>query len=187
MDLVRCIGMSPLVGTIGALISRLVSGSIVDSCVVNLTMTATVVAQSTPGELSAAHARFEGIKNCTLCHTLGKNVANDNCLSCHTELGARISSQVGFHARLQQKRCIECHKEHHGRMFSLVRFDTKSFNHSSVGYVLEGKHRLIECARCHRKENIKAKDVLRNTAMIDRKSTRLNSSHSRASRMPSSA
>ena len=123
--------------------------------------------QISPGDLSSAHAQLEGMGNCTLCHSLGKNVANENCLSCHTELRSRMGARTGFHGSLGGHQCVECHKEHHGRDFSLVRFDPKSFNHSSIGFKLEGKHTQQKCDKCHNRVNIKAKDVLRNQAMLD--------------------
>ena len=49
----------------------------------------------------------------------------------------------------------------------LVRFDTKSFEHASVGYALEGKHRALGCERCHTQRSIKAPDVLRNAALMN--------------------
>ena len=117
-------------------------------------------AQISPGELSSAHAQLEGVGNCTQCHALGRAVPNDNCLACHTELRTRIQANTGFHAAVRDKPCVECHKEHHGRKFALMHFDTRSFDHRSTGFVLEGKHRQLECEKCHTKANVKARDVL---------------------------
>jgi predicted CXXCH cytochrome family protein len=127
-----------------------------------------VNAQIAPGELSAAHEHLEGIGNCTRCHSLGKSISGTNCLNCHTELRSRIDAGKGFHAGIRQKPCTECHKEHHGRNFSLLRLDTKSFDHAVTGFALEGKHRSVECRKCHVKENIRATDVLKNSEMISR-------------------
>ncbi len=128
------------------------------------------VAQISPGDLSQPHASLEGVQNCTKCHTLGKkSVENTNCLACHTELRSRIAAGNGYHARVNQKNCAECHNEHHGRGFTLVRFDTKGFDHSSTGFVLEGKHSPLECAKCHSTDHIKAADILKNRDIMARR------------------
>ena len=124
-------------------------------------------AQISPGDLSAPHASLEGMGNCTKCHALGKEVSNDNCLACHTELRARVTAGRGFHGKLTGKPCAGCHNEHRGRGFTLVRFDQKNFNHDETGYVLEGKHRPLECVRCHTQSHITAKDVRANKSLLD--------------------
>ncbi|HMK39756.1 MAG TPA: cytochrome C, partial [Bacteroidota bacterium] len=123
-------------------------------------------AQISPGELSSPHASLEGMGNCTRCHDLGKEVANAKCLECHTELRTRVNAGKGFHAGLTAKQCAECHSEHHGRNFTLIRFDRTRFNHDGTGFALEGKHRPLECARCHAQEHITAKDVRANRALL---------------------
>ncbi|MCX6283385.1 MAG: hypothetical protein NTW31_04010 [Bacteroidetes bacterium] len=57
-----------------------------------------VIAQISPGQLASVHSNLEGISNCTHCHTLGDKVTNDKCLSCHTELKARLDLHKGYHA-----------------------------------------------------------------------------------------
>jgi len=131
-----------------------------------LAVPAAVLAQISPGELSAAHASLEGMENCTKCHSLGKTVANDNCLACHTELRTRISGKTGFHAGLADRQCVECHKEHHGRTFAIVHFDTRSFDHTQTGFNLEGKHQGQACEKCHVREKIQARDVLQNKTLL---------------------
>ena len=39
-----------------------------------------------PGELSEKHAKYEGMGNCTLCHTVGSGVTDAKCLDCHDKL-----------------------------------------------------------------------------------------------------
>ena len=134
---------------------------------VTLLRAATATAQISPGDLANAHASLEGMGNCTQCHALGKEVTNAKCLDCHTELRARVSAGKGFHAKLTAKQCVECHSEHHGRNFMLVRFDQKKFNHDETGFVLEGKHRPLDCANCHAAGHIAAKDVRANRALLD--------------------
>jgi hypothetical protein len=107
-------------------------------------------AQISPGELSKAHASLEGIANCTQCHTLGHTLANDRCLACHDEIGARIRAGRGPHARSAGSACVECHKEHHGRSFKIVQLDRDRFDHAGeAGFPLNGKHRSLKCESCH--------------------------------------
>ncbi|MFA6541086.1 MAG: cytochrome c family protein, partial [Bacteroidota bacterium] len=115
--------------------------------------------QISPGELSEPHKTLEGMENCTQCHTIGKAISNDNCLNCHTEIKTRIVHNKGFHATAKSKECIECHKEHHGRNFTIIRFDKSKFDHSIVGYKLEGKHASLQCEKCHTKDKITVKDI----------------------------
>lgn len=118
-------------------------------------------AQISPGELSSAHANLEGISNCTQCHTVGKSLSNANCLKCHTEISSRIQQHIGFHSTIGTKECAECHQEHLGRNFSIVKLDTATFDHSKVGFRLEGKHKTIGCRQCHTPAKIIAGDVLK--------------------------
>ncbi|MFZ1703230.1 MAG: cytochrome c3 family protein [Saprospiraceae bacterium] len=115
-----------------------------------------VFAQISPGKLSKAHASLEGISNCTACHDLGAKVSEKKCLECHSALSARISQNKGYHSskEIKGKTCISCHSEHHGVNFQMIRFDQKTFNHSLTGYELKGEHKVIDCAQCHKPENI---------------------------------
>jgi hypothetical protein len=123
--------------------------------------------QLSPGELSGAHAGLEGLSNCTKCHAIGKAVAKENCLECHTELARRIQQHKGLHGSISGHDCVECHKEHHGRTFSIVKFDQKSFNHGKyTGFALEGKHTGAECASCHKAQFIRAADVRTNAVLM---------------------
>jgi hypothetical protein len=124
-------------------------------------------AQISPGDLSAAHASLEGVTNCTSCHVLGKTATNQKCLGCHDELGTRATAAKGFHASLLGRQCSECHKEHRGRGFDLVRLDTRSFGHRQTGFSLEGKHRTLECRKCHSSAYIRATDVKRNPRLLN--------------------
>jgi hypothetical protein len=116
------------------------------------------VAQLSPGKLSKAHSKLEGMSNCTQCHTIGDKVSNQKCLACHKELNARVSKNKGFHvsAQVKGKDCITCHSDHHGLNFEAVRFDKKTFNHNLTGYELKGGHKskIKNCNECHKAENI---------------------------------
>lgn len=116
--------------------------------------------QISPGPLSSAHASLEGIEHCTACHTLGKSIANANCLHCHTEIGSRMNAGTGYHGSLSSRQCVECHKEHHGRDFPIVRFDPKTFRHDGVGFPLVGRHAKLGCRECHKKDLLKSSDIL---------------------------
>ncbi len=115
-----------------------------------------VFAQISPGELSQAHQKLEGLSNCTQCHVLGEKVTNEKCLACHDEIQSLISKSEGYHTstEVKGKDCFACHSEHHGRNFDLIRFDEANFDHDLTGYKLEGKHRQIKCAECHQSKNI---------------------------------
>jgi hypothetical protein len=123
------------------------------------TCAGTALGQISPGELSAPHANLEGVENCTKCHSVGKAISDDNCLSCHGEIKTRIVQKKGFHATIGAKHCFDCHKEHHGRQFEVIRFDKKTFDHASVGYSLQGKHAKVDCEKCHTKDKVAAKDI----------------------------
>lgn len=116
----------------------------------------TVFAQISPGDLSSAHAKLEGMSNCTQCHELGDKVTNQKCLECHKEIKNLMTQNRGYHAnsQVESQSCTKCHSEHHGRKFDMVRFDTKSFDHNKTGYRLEGAHKSVDCKQCHQAKNI---------------------------------
>lgn len=114
------------------------------------------LAQLSPGDLSNAHAKLEGVSNCTQCHVLGDKVSNDKCLACHKEIKTKIDKGRGYHVSkdVKGKECASCHSDHHGRKFDLVRFDEKNFNHSLAGYELTGAHKKIDCRECHKPDYV---------------------------------
>ncbi|MFN8208892.1 MAG: cytochrome C [Bacteroidales bacterium] len=116
----------------------------------------TIHAQISPGKLSKAHSKLEGMSNCTQCHVLGSKVANEKCLTCHTEIKDRINAGKGYHvsAEVKEKTCAQCHNEHHGEGFQLIHFDQAKFEHQLTGYILEGAHRLKACKDCHQAARI---------------------------------
>lgn len=116
-----------------------------------------VSAQLSPGDLCEPHAHLEGLTNCTLCHTLGKQVSDQKCLDCHKELNQRILASKGYHvsSEVKGKRCVSCHNDHHGRNFQIIRFDEEKFDHKLAQYSLEGAHAKIKCRDCHQKKYIK--------------------------------
>jgi len=114
-----------------------------------------------PGELTAAHAHLEGIRNCTSCHQLGqRGIDPDKCLSCHTPLRTRIAQRRGFHATVSRA-CASCHKDHFGRSFDPVRLATGTFDHGDTGYRLVGRHVNTTCRSCHRPAHVTDPEVRR--------------------------
>lgn len=118
-------------------------------------------AQFSPGKLSQAHAEFEGLDNCTLCHEIGAQVSEAKCLECHKEMQSLLDAQRGYHAskEVQEKACIDCHSEHHGRKFDAVRFDQDNFDHDLTGYNLEAAHNRIDCRDCHKPDYIQDSEI----------------------------
>lgn len=115
-----------------------------------------------PGKLSEAHKKLEGVTNCTSCHTLGKKgIDNIRCLNCHTPLKANIEQQLGYHATVIDQNCANCHKEHLGRNFKIVRWDTALFNHKETSFALVGKHYDLACKSCHDPKFITNKSVIK--------------------------
>ncbi len=108
-----------------------------------------------PGELSRAHqSREGGLQTCTKCHVAGQQLSPERCLECHTELKGRVEQKLGFHGRLPpaERQCQSCHHEHQGRDETLVDWGKggqKAFDHSRTGFELKGKHRSLDCAKCH--------------------------------------
>ena len=117
--------------------------------------------QISPGDLTKAHAEFEGMSNCTLCHELGEKVMNAKCLDCHKDIQSLITQERGYHTSLdvKNKDCFQCHSEHHGRKFEMVRFNEDNFDHDLTGYNLDGKHEVIDCKKCHVSDFIADKDI----------------------------
>jgi len=105
-----------------------------------------------PGELSRAHDKLEGMQNCTKCHAAGQKLSPERCLDCHKELKARIAEGKGFHGKLTERACETCHHEHQGPGFALLDWGDagkSGFDHGKVGYPLLGKHRAVKCESCH--------------------------------------
>jgi hypothetical protein len=104
-----------------------------------------------PGELSKAHKKLEGIAQCFKCHTLTKGITDAACRECHEKLNERIIENKGFHAGLKAE-CIQCHKEHKGKDYDITSLDKETFDHKMTGYELQDRHKK-QCDKCHEKEN----------------------------------
>jgi hypothetical protein len=117
-----------------------------------LVLHAQVGALVSPGPLSKAHAKLEGIANCQKCHEPGNGVTAARCLTCHKPIADRIAAKKGVH-REAAGSCAGCHAEHAGLDAELRPFDPKTFNHAKeTGFPLDGRHAPLarECARCHK-------------------------------------
>ena len=125
-------------------------------------LTSECSAQISPGDLTYAHAKYEGLSNCTKCHVLGERLSNDNCLNCHGEIKKLQNNNEGYHssADVKNKNCWKCHSEHNGRDFKIINFYPDKFDHSKAGFVLLGKHSQIKCSDCHQKKYIKQSNLM---------------------------
>lgn len=113
---------------------------------------AQVGALVSPGPLSKAHAKLEGIANCQKCHEPGKGVSAAKCVTCHKPIADRIAAKKGVHRDVASS-CEGCHAEHAGLDAELRPFNPKTFNHvRETGFALDGRHAPLarECARCHK-------------------------------------
>lgn len=83
-----------------------------------------------------------------------------DCAACHKK-EIRNGKEFQKFADLEFKSCVACHKdEHKGRFgnnckachteesFHKIKTST-SFNHSLTGFTLEGKHKVLDCRKCH--------------------------------------
>lgn len=121
-----------------------------------------------PGPLSRVHAELAGLSNCTSCHAPGKGVTDEKCLSCHSELAARVREGRGFHRG--KTGCVSCHSDHQGVDFDLVRWNPDQFDHRETGYALEGLHLRVEsCEACHRLPNAPARAKSESFFLNDRR------------------
>ena len=105
-----------------------------------------------PGRLSRAHASLEGIGNCLQCHSAGRGIAPEKCLTCHKPVAERIAQHKGIH-RNAANGCVTCHVEHAGVDAELRPFNTAQFNHrTETGFTLDGLHGpgAANCAACHK-------------------------------------
>jgi hypothetical protein len=101
-----------------------------------------------PGELSQAHAKFEG--QCTECHVkFDRNAQDRLCADCHKDINQDLRSKSGFHGRMKAQPCKACHAEHKGKEVQLAAFDRQTFDHAGTDFALHGAHQKVDCAKCH--------------------------------------
>jgi hypothetical protein len=119
-------------------------------------------AQISPGELTRAHEKLEGVDNCTKCHEQGEEITGKKCLDCHAEIRDAIVTKHGYHFQNASSACVNCHKDHIGRDAGITQFDKKSFDHRKTGYLLSGKHTSLACESCHAASRMKDTLVSKN-------------------------
>ncbi|MGE5412932.1 MAG: hypothetical protein ACM3NW_02065, partial [Syntrophomonadaceae bacterium] len=111
-----------------------------------------------PGKLSKAHAKLEGIENCQKCHEPGRKVTAEKCLACHKPVAERIAARKGVHRDVKDD-CVTCHVEHAGVDAELRPFDPKKFDHAKeTGFPLDGLHAPLaaKCESCHKERSFLA-------------------------------
>jgi len=107
---------------------------------------------TSPGPLSAAHAKLEGAASCAKCHESGKAIKAEKCLGCHDKIAARIAAKKGVHRDVTGD-CQDCHVEHQGVDVDLRPLEKDQFDHQEeTGFPFEGKHAALakDCGACHR-------------------------------------
>jgi Cytochrome c7 and related cytochrome c len=118
-------------------------------------------AQISPGPLSKLHRDLDGPTGCTKCHAVSAGAPTYRCIDCHQEIAVRLRDKHGYHAAVMDateryQACVKCHSEHNGVNFPLIRWNPPmaSFDHGKTGFVLEGKHLGLACAKCHNPQKI---------------------------------
>lgn len=107
-----------------------------------------------PGELARGHASLAGDDRCSECHSAGRGVSNDKCMSCHQDVARTVREKTGLHGKtFAGQPCGSCHVDHRGRDHDLIRWDPQSFDHRQAGWPLRGDHARLACAKCHTGKN----------------------------------
>ena len=63
-----------------------------------------------------------------------------------------ILNKQGFHGKnknASELDCKACHSDHKGRDAQVVWLDKDKFDHQFTDFLLEGRHKLVECDACH--------------------------------------
>lgn len=112
-------------------------------------------AQLSPGPLARPHASLDVPLGCAKCHGGRKEPTTQKCLACHREIASLKQQERGYHARGEGAAgtCASCHPDHAGREFELIRWPDGSperFDHATTGWLLEGEHADVTCAKCHK-------------------------------------
>lgn len=129
------------------------------------------VDRTSPGPVAVVHGRIDDLEagqNCDACHGGWGTSMTEACLECHAPIGEQIEAGAGLHGTLttlegagvvrDPNACGRCHGEHHGEGFALVNPrafalagvpDVEAFDHTRVGWVMEGAHLALECSECH--------------------------------------
>jgi hypothetical protein len=113
---------------------------------------ASVEALLMPGPVTRAHLKQEA--QCSNCHDRSNaRTQTALCLDCHKEVAVDVRDRRGYHGRMPNAgagECRACHTEHKGRDADIVQLSPAQFDHSLTEFALEGAHRALECASCHK-------------------------------------
>ncbi len=114
-----------------------------------------------PGDLIEGHAKLE--TECDNCHeSFSQGAQSPLCLDCHKKIRRDVSTGEGFHGRshsVSQQECRDCHTDHIGRDADIVLLDAETFDHAATDFALNGHHKTLACADCH-KPDIKKRDTV---------------------------
>jgi hypothetical protein len=116
-------------------------------------MAASVESLLMPGPLTARHARYEN--DCSSCHDrANRGRQSELCMACHKDIAADVQQKRGLHGRMSNAgtagQCQACHTDHKGRAADIVGLSVAQFDHARTDFMLEGAHRALACASCHR-------------------------------------
>ncbi len=101
-----------------------------------------------PGQLIQGHVKLEN--DCKQCHIkFDRKGQSGLCADCHKEVGSDVKAKTGFHGTLKPQACSACHTDHKGRLEQIASFDKKKFDHTQSDFALKGKHKPLECEKCH--------------------------------------
>lgn len=118
-----------------------------------------------PGELHTAH--FKSEINCQHCHSPGKKVASDYCISCHSKKDFQKNTESKVlqdtHIFIKEEiTCFACHSEHQGLGGDI-----------SVSLDLNGHETYLkkqireDCVKCHVSDQKRAHPNMSNETCID--------------------
>ena len=101
-----------------------------------------------PGMLVSGHAEEPDAKHCTACHNFLNSPPSQKCLKCHEKIQIVMDNHLGYHGTLNGE-CRICHSEHKGLTANIFSLDSNAFNHENARFPLLGKHRDLDCEKCH--------------------------------------
>ncbi|RMH03255.1 MAG: hypothetical protein D6702_06465 [Planctomycetota bacterium] len=120
---------------------------------------------TSPGPLHPVHARereLHGRGSCAECHGRGDDAGGmaAACAECHEEVAAQRRDGRGLHGTLAAElrdACGRCHPEHLGdafeptgeTVFAQAGLSRSEFDHSTVEFLLTGRHDDLGCKDCH--------------------------------------
>ncbi len=105
----------------------------------------------TPGKLISYHNDEIDAKHCASCHEYFNSPPSGKCLKCHKDIQRILAEGRGYHGAFTEQ-CSICHTDHKGLDAKIIELDHDSFDHDLANYSLLGKHRGLECGKCHLKQ-----------------------------------